>query len=37
MAKTDAAIQEGYDDILNGRVVSSEQVKADMKRMQPRL
>ena len=28
----DAALQEGYDDIENGRIVSSEEVKAEMKR-----
>ena len=28
----DAALQEGYDDIANGRVISSEEVKAEMKR-----
>lgn len=27
----DAALQEGYDDIINGRVVSAEEVKAEMK------
>lgn len=27
----DAALQEGYDDIVNGRVASSEDVKAEMK------
>ena len=27
----EAALQEGYDDIINGRVVSAEEVKAEMK------
>ena len=27
----DAALQEGYDDIMNGRVASSQEVKDEMK------
>lgn len=28
----DAALNEGYEDIVNGRVVSSEEVKSEMKK-----